>query len=738
MPSWPQLCWPHRRAAPMFRRREMDTIGFAALPPGQSGDAPDVGFINRLPPDSLTAQFASHVRNLQVGARRERDEMRRALDSIGIGFWDWDIPSLQVWYSSHVRELLGYEAGDPVWQSNIFRGLVHPEDLPRTEAEQNGVLYDGKDDYRAEFRIRHKNGRWVWIEAIGRAVVRAEDGTTLRMAGMFTGIDQRKQEQADAAFTTDLCRAMLREKDPEEIKRIAVRALGTYLGVDRISYARLSEDGDSLIFDQNWTGSDVPAFTGNWQSSIFRTATKLFLEGGEVVVRDVGTDSRMDVPGVRERFEQLRSAAIIAIPLVRDGAVKAIFVVTHSTPRNWQDHEVALVRRVASRLWDSVLRARAEEASRSDKALLELASTMSKIGARQRNLTTGEITTSDNFYNVIGHPDAVDMSAEEYLAHVHPEDRETLRRDFMRPMRERGDGVFTGEHRIITADEQIRHIALMAQYHFPRSEPGERHAYSIAIMQDVTEQRERDLAAKEAQLKLLKHSRLSAMGMMASTLAHELNQPLTVAANYLALLEALSDSAGFDRNHLKTYTQRATDKVLEAGEIIRRIRSFTVDGSVKTAPLLLRDLVYRALSALFGSMGAREMSIINAVPRKMRVQVDAVMIENTIINIVRNAVEALAGRPGAQIRISARIDGHMAALRIADNGPGMTDEIATNVFSPFVTAKANGNGLGLPLCRTMVEANGGKLTLESHGADGTAFCICLPLADTPDTEVGEN
>jgi two-component system sensor kinase FixL len=258
-------------------------------------------------------------------------------------------------------------------------------------------------------------------------------------------------------------------------------------------------------------------------------------------------------------------------------------------------------------------------------------------------------------------------------------------------------------------------------------------------MQDVTEQRQKDLAAKEAQVQLIKHSRLSAMGMMASTLAHELNQPLTVAANYLALLETLpTHPGGLNADHLKTFSQRAMNKVLEAGEIIRRIRSFTVDGAVRAEPHLLRDLVYRALSALFGKMGPRKVSIINAVPNKVRVQVEAVMIENTIINIVRNAVEALTDTPNAQIRISARMSNGMAALRIADNGPGMSDDIAANVFSPFITTKTNGNGLGLPLCRTMVEANGGKLTLESHGADGTTFCLCLPLADTPDSEVGDD
>ena len=125
--------------------------------------------------------------------------MRHVLSSMGVGFWDWDIPGLEIWYSAHVYELLGYDLADVRALPNVFRQLIHPEDEPGADAAQN-VILDGKDDnYRAEFRVRHKDGRWVWIEAIGRVVVRAEDGTALRIAGMFTGIDQRKREQADNA-----------------------------------------------------------------------------------------------------------------------------------------------------------------------------------------------------------------------------------------------------------------------------------------------------------------------------------------------------------------------------------------------------------------------------------------------------------------------------------------------------------------------------------------------------------
>lgn len=690
-----------------------------------------VGLLNRLPADSRTAQTAAHARHVELDARRERDEMRYVLDSMGIGFWDWDIPSLEVWYSSYVHELLGYTGEDAARMVNIFRQLIHPEDEEHTEAAQNAILYGGEDDYRAEFRVRHKEGHWVWIEAIGRVVVRAADGTALRLAGMFNGIDQRKREQSDAAFLNRLTQALLETNNATAIKRVAIRMLGQHLGADRVSFGRLNGTA-SIIVDMDWLGADIPPLSGEWKATAWApTVTYITTHRKHIVVRDVQNDTIITDAETREQFAKTQTAAGIAVPLIIEDDVRAMLIVSHGSPRNWQDHEIELVKAVAMRLWDSVLRARAEDASRANRALLKLALRMAKLGAREMNLATGIVTTSDNFYNVIGHPDAADMSVDEYMSHVHPEDREALWAEVLRSRTERGDGMIQSEHRVITADENIRHISMIAQYFIPAGPEGENRAYSAAIVQDITEARERELATSEARLQLMKHSRLSAMGIMASTLAHELNQPLATAANYLSIIEALTlqepDKAATD---VKEFVGRALAKVLEAGQTIRRVRNFAADGVVQVASHALRDLVFRALSSLFGRAGKDDVAIINAVDKAINVRVDPLMVEHAIVNVVRNAVDALAGQQGARVHIDAQTDGDMVRLTIADNGPGMSEAVAANLFVPFVTGKVDGTGLGLAISRTMIEANGGKIIVKEHGPKGTLFCICLPVADT--------
>lgn len=726
-PSRHRLCFALarvRRKSPVAMAHRPDTT-----PLGTATALPAVGYVNRLPPDSHTALAAAHVRDLCHDDRRQRDEMRQVLNSMKIGFWDWDIPSLEVWYSSYVNDLLGYDENDALWTVNIFRTLIHPDDEAATEIVQNAVLTGETDDYRAEFRVKHKDGRWVWLEATGRPVVRAENGIALRIVGMFTCIDQRKQEEVDAAFITDLRHALLSETDPDAIKRVAIRKLGQHLAADRVCFGRLSGATQALVITEDWRGADVPSLVGEWKPPASEDISfYLAMLSEEIISRDVAHDPLIDAE-MSQMLLAARTAALILVPLVVDGKHRGFLAATQSASRNWQDHEIALIRRVAQSTWDSMLRARAQAQAAANKELLELALEMAKLGAREKNLGTGHVRTSPNFYTVIGHPDVTDMTVEEYVSHVHPEDRDRLTDIFLKYRWERGDHIVADEHRFVTADESIRHIRLMAKYYGPSDKLSSCNAYSAVVVQDVTEQRERELAAQRDHFQLLKHSRLSAMGIMASTLAHELNQPLTTAANYLSLVEALAlDDPSKVSADMQPHIARALSKVMEAGDIIRRIRSFTNDGSVNATPQPLRDLVYRALSNLFGRAGGDRVVIVNSVPKGVLVQVDALMVENVIVNLVRNAVEALADRPAGAIRITSQRNGAMVLVKITDNGPGMSAEIAADVFSPFVTGKAQGNGLGLPLCRTMVEANGGKIELEEHGPSGTVFCIHLPLA----------
>lgn len=663
--------------------------------------------------------------DLKADARAERDELRRVLNTMDAGFWDWDIPSSQIWYSDYILKLSGYVPEDIISSDNFFQMGMHPEDGPTSARALEALVSGQSDAYRAEFRYRHKQGHWLWFESTGKAVIRSDAGVALRVFGQLTNIDDPKQQQADAAFLVSMMDIMRDQSDARKIERLATQKLGEYLNVDRVNIGHFDHASRAMTVDVEWLSERSVSMLGLWPNKqddedIY---VKVINSNAIAVFDDVRNDETIRLTNFRAFCEETRSLAFIRVPLVVDGAVRAVFVVSKTEPHKWQERQISLIKDVAERLWETILRARAEAEQAESRELLRFALRTGQMSARRVNMDTGEVLLSENFQNTLDDDVDKNMSAEDYLARVHPDDLNQMLACFV----EGETDEHAGDHRYIASDGSVRHIA--AFIHYDESPDGAVPSPRLAstFLRNITQKRETELEAERARLQLLKHQRLSAMGVMASTLAHELNQPLTVAANYLAMIEL-----GFETraDQVKEYAARAAEKVLEAGTTIRSVRNYAAEGAVNRRPEKLHSLVTNTLSAMFDFHRPAHISINNKVADDLTVHVDARMIEHAIANIVRNAVDALGDRPDGRIEITAHPAGEMIDLHIADNGPGMDDDIAVNLFSPFITTKEKGTGLGLPLCRTMVEANGGKISLIRHDARGAVFSITMQSADT--------
>lgn len=661
--------------------------------------------------------------DLKPQDRAERDELHSLLNTLNAGFWDWDIPNARVWYSDYILTLAGYDPEDVTSAEAFFKSGVHPDEAQNLGRTIQALIDGDIDGFRDEFRYRHKDGHWLWFESSGQAVIRSETGVALRIFGQVTCIDDLKQQQADAAFLVDLMDRLHSRSDAVEIEQIAVQRLGEYLSADRVRIGRFDALRRKLIVTQEWKTPQQAPMIGEWQllhaESALRDSVRTQTN---YLSNDVGRDSRITDPESIAFYKTVNCTAFFVVPLLLDGDLSATFVVSQSTPRTWQAREASLIKEVARRLWDTIQRARAEAERAESQALLRFALHAAKMSARRINLDTGEVLLSENFRVMLDDDVADDMPPLDYAARVHPDDRDRVTAAVVDVQ----TGLRESEHRYIAADGSLRHIAAFIQFDQTADGGPQSPRLASTILRNVTEKRLREAETEHARLQLLKHQRLSAMGVMASTLAHELNQPLTVAANYLAMIEN-----GFETraDQVKQYAARAADKVLEAGLIIRSVRNYAADGDVTRRPENLHTMVVAALSGMFDFAEPVKTTIRNAVPEDLAVHVDARMIHHAIANIVRNAWEALGDRPDGRIDISAHRAGEMIDLHIADNGPGMPDDIAVNLFSPFITTKEKGTGLGLPLCRTMVEANGGKISLIRHDARGAVFSITLPCAD---------
>lgn len=237
---------------------------------------------------------------------------------------------------------------------------------------------------------------------------------------------------------------------------------------------------------------------------------------------------------------------------------------------------------------------------------------------------------------------------------------------------------------------------------------------------------------REMQAELVHFSRLSAVGTMASALAHELNQPLTAIANYLEAGRDLLDTP--DQESL-SLAQEAMDEAakqsVRAGVIVRKLRDYVARGEITARTVALRPLLNDSVSlALIGTSGDTVQITCDVAANITDVMVDPIQIQQVVINLLRNAFEALSDMAGARIDVSAtRLDDEFVTISITDNGPGIDPEIAEQLFRPFTTSKTTGMGLGLSICQTIVEAHGGEIRAHADLEEGTCFSFTIPAAD---------
>lgn len=260
------------------------------------------------------------------------------------------------------------------------------------------------------------------------------------------------------------------------------------------------------------------------------------------------------------------------------------------------------------------------------------------------------------------------------------------------------------------------------------------------FVRDLTERQETQRRLQDLQAELIHMSRFTAMGEMASTLAHELNQPLTAVASYLNGCRRLLDGSETVQNlMLRDAIDRAADQALRAGQIIRRLRQFVARGENEHHAEDLPKLIEEA-SAL-ALVGVRETGVrvsYDFGPAATSALVDKIQIQQVILNLMRNAIEAMQDTPTRELTISIAGQANgLIEISVADTGAGIEPGVAAHLFQPFITTKPHGMGVGLSISRTIVEAHGGKLWAEPNPTGGTVFRMTLKALSKEETADGD-
>jgi two-component system sensor kinase FixL len=255
--------------------------------------------------------------------------------------------------------------------------------------------------------------------------------------------------------------------------------------------------------------------------------------------------------------------------------------------------------------------------------------------------------------------------------------------------------------------------------------------YFTGFVRDLTEHQQTQARMQELQSELVHISRLTAMGEMASALAHELNQPLAAISNYMkGSRRLLAGNTDPNTPKIESALDRAAEQALRAGQIIRRLRDFVSRGESEKRVESLSKLIEEA--GALGLAGAREQNIqlrFNLNPEFDQVLVDRVQIQQVLVNLFRNALEAMAQTPRRELVASnTKVGDDMIEVAVADTGHGFHDDVKANLFQTFFTTKETGMGVGLSISRSIIEAHGGRMWAESNSSGGATFRFTLPTA----------
>jgi two-component system, LuxR family, sensor kinase FixL len=257
---------------------------------------------------------------------------------------------------------------------------------------------------------------------------------------------------------------------------------------------------------------------------------------------------------------------------------------------------------------------------------------------------------------------------------------------------------------------------------------GKRQLFT-GFIRDITERQGTEQRLQDLQSELLHVSRLSAMGQMASALAHELNQPLTAIMNYVkAATRTMSALEGPQVVKAREWMEKATNQTARAGQIIRHLRDFIEKRESSRTYENLNKVVEEAIAlGLVGSADTNvkaHLELDHSVPA---ILIDKVQIQQVLINLIRNAIEAMQETTKRDLTIRTVAEGDIVEVGVSDTGPGLSEEVAARLFQPFVTTKEQGMGIGLTICQSIIEAHNGRIWATPNPDGGVEFRFRLPV-----------
>jgi PAS domain S-box-containing protein len=381
-------------------------------------------------------------------------------------------------------------------------------------------------------------------------------------------------------------------------------------------------------------------------------------------------------------------------------------------------------------------RKRAEEALRESEGKLEEAQRIAHVGYWERDLATNLLTWSDESFRIFGlAPEEGRVAFARYQELIHPEDRHRIVAASAEALR--GGPRYHVEYRVLPPNGDVRIVH--SQGDVMRDESG-RPSRMFGIVQDITERkraeedlRESERRYRETQMELAHVNRVTTMGQLTASIAHEVNQPIAATVtNAHAALRWL-DGHPPDLEEVR----QALDAIIKdgnrAGDVIGRIRALVKKVPPRHDQLDINEAILEVIELTRSVLQRNGVSLQTELAKGLtRIQGDRIQLQQILLNLIMNAIEAMneISEGSRELLIGSRIESpDNVVVTVQDSGPGLTSGSLDHLFDPFYTTKANGMGMGLSICRSIIEAHGGRLWATANSPRGAVFQFTLHQDD---------
>jgi two-component system sensor histidine kinase DctS len=620
------------------------------------------------------------------------------------------------WQAQHMESTERQEQliADTLWVEQTVRFQLgrNEESLRLVASDMLAGYLEGRkwnDRLDALLRNSRELARVAWLDADGNQVKGTDDGSELTLAELPLASRQALEKARDTrspqygqpvrsssgAMTLDYYVPLLRGS---EYRGTLVATYSTASILDQLVPWWFAQDNEILLTDSDDTVLDRRASGGPGRSVYTHTRA-------------------LDLPGValNLRTNSIKSAPRLLPNLLVGSVIVLSLGLLWSLAALWRD----INRRLAA---EGALRQQVSFRAAMENSLV--------TGLRARDLEGRVTYVNPAFCQMVGLPASDIIGRLPPMPYWAPEAMDEYQDRFSRVLA----GSVTPRFETVFQRADGERFPVLV-FEAPLLDDAGRQTGWMGSILDVSDLRRAENINRQQQEKLQASARLASMGELASTLAHELNQPLAAISSYatgaLNMLER-APASGVDHGMLKSALEKASVQAQRAGQIIRSVHAFVKKRETRRETVVIRELVDSVLPLIELQARRSYVAIETAVAAGLPpVSADRVLLEQVLLNLTRNAIEAMRNTPPERrtLRILAEVDRAAPAnviVSVIDHGHGISQEVAERLFSPFFSTKAEGMGMGLNICRSAIEFHGGTLTHHNNPQGGTIFRFSLP------------